>query len=436
MYWAGSFTALACALLVYVIGMELSSLIVGWTAGAVILIQAFHPFIFNFALPYSFDTAYGSLAACLFIWFGIRAVRAGHGWWTFGAASAAAVALLCKLEMGAACYAALALLIVLRMLVQRSWKKMALDLVSALPGAVGCILVARWMISIKDVKFITDENIVSWPGTFYMRTFGKRSLETTGFALNVGTLTDAEIRTALVVLVLLIFYWVLYRLSPQTTSSSFWRIGASVAGLAVLVYLLPWQAELVFRRIFFPQDMVFYVALAGLIALWHFLRRPLHQDPSLALLLTFSGLLAFRLLFGMKPSGYAIYYNGPVLLGFLLLAIALLPRHDRGPRFIFGAECLVCFACLSAVVLHFAAILPSTKDYVPLATERGMIRVPKEEAEAYALAIAFMKEKAAQGQTVLSLPEDTSLYFFSETHCPTRLWLFGPGLVVPGRMTD
>src|SRR5207302_7887393 len=173
LYWAGSFTALACALLVYVIGMELSSWIVGWTAGAVILIQAFHPFIFNFALPYSFDTAYGSLAACLFIWFGIRAVRAGHGWWTFGAASAAAVALLCKLEMGAACYAALALLIVLRMLVQRSWKKMALDLVSALPGAVGCILVARWMISIKDVKFITDENIVSWPGTFYMRTFGK-----------------------------------------------------------------------------------------------------------------------------------------------------------------------------------------------------------------------------------------------------------------------
>src|SRR5207253_10141364 len=85
----------------------------------------------------------------------------------------------------------------LRMLVQRSWKKMALDLVSALPGAVGCILVARWMISIKDVKFITDENIVSWPGTFYMRTYGKRSLETTGFALNVGSLTDAEIRTAL-----------------------------------------------------------------------------------------------------------------------------------------------------------------------------------------------------------------------------------------------
>lgn len=435
LYWAGSLTALACAVLLYVTGMQLSSWLVGWTVAAVMLIQAFQPGIFSFALPYSFDAAYGSATACLFLYLAIRAVRARHCWWTFGAAIAAAVALLFKLEMGVACYAALALVIVVRLLVQRSWINAAIDVLAVFPGAAVCLLVARWMISLKDVRFITEENIVSWPGTFYMKTFGKRWMESTGFALNQGAISDAALRTALVALVLLIFYRWLHRLPSQATLSLL-RAGAFVAGLGVVVYLSPWQAELVFRRIFFPQDMLLYVALAALVAWWHFLRNPSHHDPSMVCLLTFSGLLAFRILSGMKPSQYPIYYDGPVLLGFLLLATALIPRHGRGADFILRAQCLICFACLSAVVLHSLRTLPTIKNYVPLVTERGMIRVPKEKADAYRLAIAFMKDRAAHGERVLSLPEDTSLYFLSETHCPTRLWLFGPGLLVPGRMTD
>ena len=435
LYWAGSLTALACALLLYVTGMELSSWLVGWTVGAVLLIQAFDPGIFNFAFPYSYDTAYGSLSACVFLWFAIRAIRSRRGWWTLGAGSAAGAALLCKIEMGTACYAALAVLIVARFIMQRSWKNMAIDVASVIPGALACILVARWMISLRGLRFITEENIVSWPGTYYMRTFGKQWLEATGFAWNGPTLLDAATRTALVGLTLLFLYRYLHRL-PAQASSSFLRIGAFLAGLAAVLYLLPWQAEVVFRRIFFPQDMVFYVGVAALIAWWHVLRKPMHHDASLAMLLTFSGLLAFRILFGMKPSGYPIFYNGPALLGFLLLAIALIPRTGRGPGFIFRMECLVCFACLTAVLLHTAVTLPSTKDYVPLTTERGTIRVPQDRAEAYQVAIAFMKERAAQGEAVLSLPEDTSLYFLSETHCPTRVWYFGPGIIVPGRMTD
>ena len=435
LYWAGSLTALACALLLYVSGMQLSSWLVGWTVAVVILIQAFQPGIFSFALPYSFDAAYGSGTACLFLYLAMRAVRARHCWWTLGAAIAAAVALLFKLEMGVACYAALALVILVRLLAQRSWRNAAVDVLAVLPGASVCTLVARWMISLKDVRFITEENIVSWPGTFYMKTFGNQWMESTGFALNRAVISDAALRTALVALVLLIFYRWLLRL-PTEATWSFLRAAGFVAGLGVLVYLLPWQAELVFRRIFFPQDMVLYVSLAAVIAWWYFLRQPLHRDPSMLLLLTFSALLAFRILFGMKPSQYPIYYNGPVLLGFLLLATALIPRRSRGPSFVFRAECLICFACLSAVVLHTLLTLPSIKSYVPLVTERGMIRVPKEKADAYRLAIAFMKDKAAHGEAVLSLPEDTSLYFLSETHCPTRLWFFGPGSLAPGRMTD
>ena len=47
-----------------------------------------------------------------------------------------------------------------------------------------------------------------------------------------------------------------------------------------------------------------------------------------------------------------------------------------------------------------------------------------------------MKDKAALGQSVLSVPEDTSLYFFAETECPTRLYAFVPGVLAPGKMTS
>jgi hypothetical protein len=57
-------------------------------------------------------------------------------------------------------------------------------------------------------------------------------------------------------------------------------------------------------------------------------------------------------------------------------------------------------------------------------------------AENYKAAIQFMKEKAALGQSVLSVPEDTSLYFLSGVDCPIRVFSFTPGVLAPGKMTD
>src|SRR5579872_1070527 len=68
LYAAGSFAALASAVSLFLAGMELSSWIAGWTAAAVLLMQAFQPSFFSFPLPYSFASVYGCLAACLFLW--------------------------------------------------------------------------------------------------------------------------------------------------------------------------------------------------------------------------------------------------------------------------------------------------------------------------------------------------------------------------------
>jgi hypothetical protein len=91
---------------------------------------------------------------------------------------------------------------------------------------------------------------------------------------------------------------------------------------------------------------------------------------------------------------------------------------------------------LLTVALYSAEAEANAKDYVPLVTERGTVRVSQIKKENYEAAIRFMKEKAAVGESVLSVPEDTSLYFLSDTYSPTRVFSFTPGVLAPGKMTD
>jgi hypothetical protein len=197
--------------------------------------------------------------------------------------------------------------------------------------------------------------------------------------------------------------------------------------------------QLMLSTIFLPQDMVLYVIVAAVVAWWYFWRHNsvvAVRSPAIPLLLTFSSLLSFRILMKMALNGYPIYYNGPVVLSFLLLLCLIIPRAGRSHRFVFLGELVVCLACLAPVVLHTLASEAQAKDFVPLTTERGTVRVSKHLAENYRAAIRFTKEKASLGKSVLSVPEDTSLYFLSGTYCPTRVYLFIPGALAPGKMTD
>jgi len=138
---------------------------------------------------------------------------------------------------------------------------------------------------------------------------------------------------------------------------------------------------------------------------------------------------------GMYPHGYSIYYNGPVVLGYLLLARTLFPASTRLGQILHVRTLFVLSAPALALAFAVGHYVPA-RNLAWLTTPRGSIRTSKGMAENYRLAIDFMKEKAAAGEIVLSMPEDTSLYFLAETHAPTRLYLFTPGIVAPGKMTD
>ena len=444
LYWAGSLSALGSAIFLYLSGMRLSSWLVGWTAGAVVLMEAFQPTLFCFPLPYGFAAVYGCLVGCLFLWIVINASTSREWPWMLAAGMAAAVALLIKLEFGIACYGTLALLIAVRSFLQRSWRPLAKDIVAILPGIAICGLVIRWMVSIAGAEFITQENFMSWPTSYFMKAYGKVWLELTGFTVTSSAFHEAMFRAIPLAVALLVSCCVLWW-KRSDSRSMLLRV---VLVLSVFVYFIkdiymnvlpPQQLESTLSTVFFPQDMVLYVVVATFVVwgcFWRLGAAAAVRNPSLPLLLTFSSLLAFRILMKMSPGGYPIYYNGPVVLSFLLLLCLIIPRSGRSRRFVFLAELVICLGCLAPVTLHAVAFEAEAKNFVPLMTERGTIRVSKHLAENYRAAIQFMKQKASLGQSVLSIPEDTSLYFLSGTHCPTRVFLFTPGVLVPGKMTD
>ena len=434
LYWAGSLSALGSAIFLYLAGMRLSSWLAGWSAGAVLLFEAFHPSIFSFPLPYSYNAAYGCLSACLFVWL-LAGASTSRAWgWMFGAGLAAAAAALLKLEFGLACYLTLALLIAVRSFQQRSWKSISQDVLSILPGALICAVVIRWMISLAGVNFILQENFMTWPTSYFMKAYGKFWLAQTGFNLSFTALAEAAKRT----MVFLGFWQGLHLISTWKRTdrrSIFFRAVLFAATFIYLAIFVPWGDFL--RTVFFPQDMLSYVCLASLGAIWYFWCQPQSRHHSgSTLLLIFSSLLAFRILFRMSPWDYPIFYNGPVVLSFLLLALPLIPRAGKSPRSVLVAELILCLGCVAVPALYTRKVVSQTAGWVPLTTERGTINVKPNLAEQYKVGIQFMKDKNAQGEEVLSVPEDVSLYFLSGTHCPTRILQFTPGVLVPGKMTE
>ncbi len=440
LYWAGSLSALGSAIFLYLTGMRLSYWLAGWTAGAVLLLEAFHPSFFCFPLPYSSAAVYGCFTGCLFLWLMVSAAGSGRHLWVFFAGTTAAAALVLKPEYGLASYGCLALFIAVRFIFQKSWKNLLRDILAILPGVAVCALVIRWMVSIAGAEFITQENIQSWPTSYFLRTYGKVWLEQTGFTISGPAFLGAFHR-AIPAAAVLLSVCILLR----------WRDSGkrSVLGKTLLVLALIWYVAgqqyfvlsqsltFILSKIFFPQDMVLYVIAACLAAWCYFLWRPAAAHSlAIPLVFTFSGLIAFRVLMKMAPVGYPIYYNGPVVLSYLLLLCMLIPRANRSRRFVFVGELVLCLACLAPVFMRTQAAEATARDFVPFTTDRGTIRVSKHMADNYTAAIQFMKEKAALGQTVLSVPEDTSLYFFSGTICPTRVFLFIPGAVAPGKMTN
>lgn len=435
LYWAGSLAALGCAFLLFLAGGQCSSPLAGWTAGAVVVTQSFQSWLFCFPLPYSFASVYGCLAACLFLWIAVRAASSPGRGWMIAAGAAAALALLCKLEFGAACWLAVGLLILLRAFPAGGKEKLVGDVTAILPGVAVCGLAAGWMISLGGWSFLTQENLMAtWPGSYFLRTFGGVWMQFAGLTITGPALLAGLAQLVVLAALLIPAYFLLREALPRSA----WVLPLAACAIAVFGFstrYLSWQAETAFRWVFFPQQMVLLVAVGAIFAAIAFLQgREAKADAATVILLAFASLVGFRILLGMVPGGYPIYYNGPAVLAYLVLAQLVVLRLSGSPRFAFQAGALLSLGCLVAAWGVAGRTTIPREQLVPLVTERGTIRVSPHMASNYRAAIRFMQRKSAQGETVLSVPEDVSLYFLSGVHCPVRVLMFAPGIVVPGKM--
>jgi len=436
-YIAGSLAALGSAVFLYLSGMRLGSRMAGWVTAVVVLLQAFDRWIFNFPFPYSYASVYGCFIACFFLWLLLLACESTNTGPMLGLGLTAAISLLLKLEFGFACYAALGLFVLQRAASQRSWSRLLKDLGAVLPGVAICGAVLLWMISLGGVNFLLQENMMSWPTSYFMRTYGQFWLAHTGLGLNTQAFVDAGRRAgafaAGLFTIYAIFFW------NARGSRRFFLAGGLVVAMVFLSLRIPYlDLDTALRCFFFPRDIVLYVSLAALPASFLFWRRG--RSPRLAafaLLFAFAGLLAFRILLKNQPSEYPVYYNGPAVLSFLLLMFLGIGHVTSSARSRFWSELILSAACLFTVGYHTFQFMTVSKSALSLVrTERGNIWLRKADAENYSAAIDFMTANNNNAQTVLMLPEDPGVYFLSGTASPNRLFEFVPGILAPGSMTD
>jgi len=434
LYWAGALAALGSAVFLFLSGLELVSIVAAWTSGTVLLIQSFVPGIFSFPLPYSFGAVYGCFSACLFLWLIVKACSSSGAGWMLGAGLAASSALLMKQEIGVGCFAALAILVIIRGIKQRSSRRLAADVATLLPGCLLTIAVIYWMISLKGVEFITQENLMSWPTSYFMQRYGAVWLSLNGFAIS----REAIFRGIRSVLILTVF-WLGYRWILIRYGNRRWLLWVGLMAVIALLILSPYSESLArrARSLVFPPAAPFLVVLMIPVAAWLCWRNRLATGfMQTFMLFSLACCISMRVLFGMQPVGYAIYYNGPVLLSYFLILNWLLcwkvPELTSSNR---GAALLPYLATLiavSAAVLQFYKLNP---DRVPLATERGVIYTTPQKASAYRTALDFIEQHQKPYASFLSVPEDVSLYFLAGIHCPTRVYALTPGVLAPGKMT-
>src|SRR5258707_15628688 len=99
--------------------------------------------------------------------------------------------------------------------------------------------------------------------------------------------------------------------------------------------------------------MVLYIAIAAFASWVYFFWHPeVDRRLAVAISLSFSSLLAFRILLNTVPSGYPIYYNGPAALSLFLIALPLLTLPETSRSILLPAEALACDLCLTAVVFY------------------------------------------------------------------------------------
>jgi len=435
-YWAGSLAALGSAVFLLLAGKQAGVMVSGWVAGAILLIQAFVPTLFCFPFPYSFASVYGCLVSCAFLWVVLKAFGERGIKWTTIAGLLAGIAYVLKLEYGMAAYIGLAALVVCRGVAQRSWRIVGLGLAASLPGVVLSAAVSAWAIGLGGLDFLLHENLMSWPTSYFMRTYGRAWMSRT----MSGGFNEPVLFIA-ILFVLYVTFWLslgLMRLAKARGSKGV-AMTLGIICSATLILFLAASGNLYGTAPWYWFGVPkFMPVLVGIGAVYLAYRAALGSATALYLLpaVVFSLALCTRLVNGIMVWDYAIFYSGPLMAAFIAMLGWVVNRFDGRLTAGFAkSQWAVGGLAITAATLTLLPTYLGGRHLEPLVTPRGSIYVSPAQAYGYRWLLDHIEQQSRQGKRVISIPEDTSLYFLSKTVGP-RVFAQVPGTLVPGRMTE
>ena len=430
LYVSGLGQTLAFTLLLYAVARRFLPATAASLAAGLFLLQAFQPDEFNFVLPYGYAATLGALLGLVTLYFLVRHCLGEAGPNVDAAGAAAGLALLTKLEFGLASYLALALVVAAQALAEHSARRLAWGARRCLPGALLNVAVYGWLAWQLSPSALFRSNIHT-PWSDYLGAVGPRWPGRQGLRFE----PQEMMATALGSLVALAI-WYLAAPLLQRTLVRRWLLPVPailLAGGSAAAHWWGWPSweALYFLGVpllFFPLGMSWLAAgllVASFIA-WR--RRCDGRDLATAVLSLYALVVGLRILFLVLPVYYGVYHSQALFLVFLMLLTRLIGARDRA----FPAVLLLEAAGLLITVTPHPGNLSA-----PIHTDRGTIYTRPAEAAVYNQLLAFVGEQKARGQTVVVLPQEVSVYFFTGTLAPSRWYGLPPGtLASPARQQD
>jgi hypothetical protein len=405
---------------------------VGFVVTFVFLLQAFQPHLFNYILPYSYAATMASLLALVFLYFLVRHIRSEAGSNMAWAGLVAGLALLTKIEYGVACYSTFFFFIILQIRRNNNFRPLASELRSFLPGLLVPAAGYGWFLARLTPGFFLKD--------VYSEAFVARWLQTQGLRFVPG-----EVVHLLAMSMLSMLFWVAVIIVLKLIFMDKWRLLSLKTGLLTVLgvalywggYLesfryFPKKYFLQFHFAFYPRGMFWLVLLFFLgVILQDRFHKSGSTGPALMTLCFYSLAVGVRIMSQVEAARYSIYYNSAL---FLVYCFVIFTAIKWLTRTLPTRTCTLVVAVLFTILATGLSAILFPFTFPPcelLRTPHGSIYLPLEEARVFSQAIEFIRHKKQEGKRVLVLPEDTSLYFFTQTEAPSRWYVLHPGLVNP-----
>jgi len=423
LYIWGIALVVVSALLIYFIAREYLSRLGSLVISVAYLLLAFQPGLFNLVLPYSYAASYGSLFSLLFFYSLLRHLNTERNTFLRWAGILAGLATVTKIEFGAACFLTLGLYLLfqVRHLVISRFIYQCLE--ATMPGLIMAAAGYGWFIRKTTLANWLHDN---WAGTQISLYW----LERQGFRFSIreiGVLT-------LISFVCLLFWYLIARAGARLSFVPERRRNVlGLFGVVVAFVVIGWKnfgivAVHLLRLAVFPVSMYFAGIVLIVVSIYRW-KRDGHSKLTIKILTlaVFSVLLNWRVAFHVMPGRYSIYYGSLLFLCFVLVLCDFVSQlfrnsssnaRDAGLKFMLSTELVLLLFCLYPRQLFVSKLI----------TAHGSIGARQSEATLYPEIIGFMKGAKEQGKEMVIVPEETSLYYFADTLCPTRWYVTLPAI--------